>query len=460
MSAQQKSEKIIIVDDEAEVVASLVQLLKVNGFDAVGEVNSQKMLERIDNEYFDIIVTDFKMPKVSGLDIAEKVKQKGIDSDVIIITGYGTMDIAIQSLKNGVYDFLLKPFKYEELLYTIERALERKRLIKENKRLSEERDRHIKELTTLYDINDIVINSTSRDSVLHFATDTLNIGIGIDSAGILLNGSKNSIYSLARGFGKFNDSLPNLSIDLSREPLQDLFEKNDIAEIEDFEFFDINTGNLNGNTPEKLWFIPMKVASILVGFIVVFTTEDEEELSAEKLKLIKVLANQLGPQLKIIEQESNVPAYKEGTLIRLKKRIIKSIQKVEDYKGTVAFLYFRIISKTESKGVTIEKGIDTLGSLIQTIITENDELMQLGLDGYLATLYGKSKIESELVASSMAMDLQSVHPQLISSGMQIKIISQCYPEDNSDATQLFYELIHNYTDDNYRKEPVNKGHRT
>lgn len=459
MSNQQKSEKIIIIDDEAEVVASLVELLKVKGFDVEGEINSQKMLERIDNEFFDIIVTDFKMPKVSGLDIAEKVKQNGIDSDVIIITGYGTMDIAIQSLKNGVYDFLLKPFKYEELVHTIERALERKRLIKENKRLSEERDRHIKELTTLYDINDIVINSTSRDSVLHFATDTLNIGIGIDSAGILLNSSKGSIYSLARGLGNFNESFPNLSIDLSREPLQELFETNDITEIEDFEFFDINIGHLNGNTPEKLWFIPMTVASILVGFIAVFTSKDKEGLSAEKLKLIKVLANQLGPQLKIIEQESNVPSYKEGTLIRLKKRIIKSIQKVESYKGTVAFLYFWIISKTETKGLTIEKGIDTLGSLIQTRINENDELMQVGFDGYLATLYGKSKIETELVASSMVMDLQSVHLQLISSGMQIKIISLCYPEDSSDATELFHELIHNYTNDNQHEEPVSEGHR-
>jgi len=460
LSNQQKSEKIIIIDDEAEVVTSLVELLKVKGFDVEGETNSQKMLERIEKEYFDIIVTDFKMPKVSGLDIAEKVKQNGIDSDVIIITGYGTMDIAIQSLKNGVYDFLLKPFKYEELVHTIERALERKRLIKENKRLSEERDRHIKELTTLYDINEIVINTTSRDSVLHFATDTLNIGIGIDSAGILLNSSKGSIYSLARGMGNFNESFPNLSIDLSREPLQQLFETNDITEIEDFEFFDINTGHLNGNTPEKLWFIPMTVASTLVGFIAVFTSKDKTGLSAEKLKLIKVLANQLGPQLKIIEQESNVPSYKEGTLIRLKKRIIKSVQKVEDYKGTVAFLYFRIISKTESKGLAIEKGIDTLGSLIQTRINENDELMQVGFDGYLATLYGKSKIETELVASSMVMDLQSVHQQLISSGTQIKIFSLCYPEDSSDATELFHELIHNYTNDNQREELVSEGHRT
>ena len=213
MSTQLKSERIIIVDDEAEVVTSLVELLKTKGFDVTGEIDSQKMLKRIDKEYFDIIVTDFKMPKVSGLDIADKVKQNGIDSDVIIITGYGTMDIAIQSLKHGVYDFLLKPFKYEELVHTIERALERQRLIKENTRLSEERERHIKELTTLYEINNLVINSTSRDSVLKFAVDTLNVGIGIDTAGILLKSSDDSVYSLAQGLGKFNDSLPNLSID-------------------------------------------------------------------------------------------------------------------------------------------------------------------------------------------------------------------------------------------------------
>ena len=154
----------------------------------------------------------------------------------------------------------------------------------------------------------------------------------------------------------------------------------------------------------------------------------------------------MGPQLKIIEQESRVRSYKEGTLVRMKKKIIKSIQMVEDYKGTVAFLYFRILSKPDSElgGETIEKGIDTLGSLIQTRITANDELMQIGLDGYLATLYGRSKIESELAANSMVMDLQSVHPPLVKSGMQINIISRCYPEDCSDAIQLFHELIHIY----------------
>ena len=448
MSTQQKTEKIIIVDDEIEVVTSLVELLKVKGLDVVGETDSQKMLKRIDKEYFDIIVTDFKMPKVSGLDIAEKVKQNDIDSDVIIITGYGTMDIAIQSLKHGVYDFILKPFKYEELVHTIGKAIERKRLIRENKRLSEERERHIKELTTLYDINEIVINSTSRDSVLGFATDTLNVGIGIETAGILLNNSNDSIYSLARGLGKFSDSLPNLSIDLSREPFKELFKTSGITEIENIELLEINTENLNGNAPERLWFIPMAVGSTLVGFIAVVVSKDEAELSPEKIKLIKVLANQLGPQLKIIEMESKVPSYKQGTLVRLKKRIIKSIQKVEDYKGTVAFLYFRISLKTESEGATIEKGIDTLGTLIRTSIAEYDELMQVGLDGYLAILYGKSKIESELVASSMVMDLQSIHPQLVSSGIQIKIISQCYPEDSFDATELFHELIHAYTKDN------------
>lgn len=449
MSTQLRSERIIIVDDEAEVVKSLVELLKTKGFDVTGEIDSQKMLKRIDKEYFDIIVTDFKMPKVSGLDIADKVKQNGIDSDVIIITGYGTMDIAIQSLKHGVYDFLLKPFKYEELVHTIERALERQRLIKENKRLSEERERHIKELTTLYEINNLVINSTSRDSVLKFATDTLNVGIGIDTAGILLKSSDDSVYSLAQGLGKFNDLLPNLSIDLNREPLQELFETNEITMIDDIDLLGVNTKNLNGNTPEKLWFIPMAVGSTLVGFITVIKNRDEWELSAEKIKLIKVLANQLGPQLKIIEQESRVPSYKEGTLVRLKKRIIESIRMVEDYKGTVAFLYFRIVSKTDSEldGETIEKGIDTLGSLIQTRINEIDELMQVGLDGYLTILYGRSKVESELAANSMVKDLQSVHPQLVKRGMKINVISSCYPEDCSDANQLFHELIHIYAKD-------------
>ncbi len=447
MKIQPKSERIIIVDDEVEVVTSLIELLKSNYLNVEGETDSQKFLKRIDKEHFDIIVTDFKMPNVTGLDIAEKIKKRGIDSDVIIITGFGTMDIAIQSLKHGVYDFLLKPFKYEELFHTINKAIERRRLIKENKRLTEERECHLKELTTLYDINEIVINSSNRDSVLNFATDTLNLGIGINSAGILLNSSEDPIYSLACGFGKFNELLPDLSLDLSNQSLQGVFGTNEITQIEDLELLNVNRENLNGNTPEKLWFIPMTVSSNLVGFITIVANKNEVTLSEGKIRLIKVLANQLGPQLKIIEQASRIPSYKEGTLVQLKKRIIKSIRNVELYKGTVAFLYFRIVWAAELNlsGKTIEKGIETLGSLIQESISENDELMQVGLDGFLATLYGRSKVESEIVANSMVMALQSIDPQLVSSGMRIKIISQCYPEDNLDNIQLFHELLQIYT---------------
>ena len=447
MSAEHNTERVIIIDDEAEVVSSLVDLLKNSGLEVEGETDSEKFIKRLEEEHFDVIVTDFKMPRVSGLDIARKVNQEGYESDVIMITGYGTMDLAIQSLKESIYDFILKPFKYEELIHTIELALERRRLINENKQLSIERERHMKELSILYDINEIVVNSSSREAVLSFAEDTLSVGIGLKSAGILLNSDDSSTYSLVRGVGDFKETYSDLSIDSNDEKLMTLIKGKGITEIDDLSMFNHSSYEENGTDNTEIWLIPMNVSSRLVGFICVITDSSEGRLSAEKQKLLKVLANQLGPQLRIIEEENRIPSYRQGTLVRLKKRMKKSTQTVDTYGGSVAFIFFRVNLNSGSglPGETFLRGMETLGSLINEKISENDDLMQVGMDAFLTTLYGRSKIEAELDATSMSYDFQSILSESVSKEMVISVSSASYPEDGDEVMDLYYQLVHEYS---------------
>ncbi|MCH8287976.1 MAG: response regulator [Candidatus Marinimicrobia bacterium] len=459
MSTENNTERVIIIDDEVEVVSSLVDLLKSSGIEVEGETDSEKFIKRLDEEHFDVIVTDFKMPRVSGLDIARKVNKERYESDVIIITGYGTMDLAIQSLKQNVYDFILKPFKYEELIHTIELAFERRRLINEIKQLSIEREKHLKELSTLYDINDIVVNSSSRDAVLSFAKDTLSIGIGINSAGILLNSNGSNIYTPARGVGDFEKTFPDLSIDTNDEKLMTLIKGKGIAEIDDLSMLNHSSYDRNVTDNSKVWLIPMNVSSRLAGFICVVTDSSEGPLSTEKQKLLRVLANQLGPQLRIIEEENRIPSYRQGTLVRLKKRMKKSTQIVDAYGGSVAFVFFRVILNSDSRlsGETFLKGMETLGSLIQEKINENDDLMQIGIDAFLTSLYGRSKIETELVANSMSYDFQSILSESVSKEMVINVSSTSYPEDADDVMRLYHQLVHEYS--SFINQPTIKKQR-
>ena len=460
MSKENNTERVIIIDDEAEVVASLVDLLKNSGMEVEGETDSQNFIKRLEEEHFDVIVTDFKMPRVSGLDIARKGNQEGYESDVIMITGYGTMDLAIQSLKEGVYDFILKPFKYEELIHTIELALERRRLIYENKRLSIERERHLKELSILYDINEIVVNSSSREAVLSFAEDTLNVGIGLNSVGILLNSNGSGTYSLVKGIGDFKETYSDLSIDSNDEKLMALIKGKGITEIDDFTIFNRSSYEDNGTANRKIWLIPMNVSSRLVGFISVITDSSEGSLSKEKQKLLKVLANQLGPQLRIIEEENRIPSYRQGTLVRLKKRMKKSTQTVDRYGGSVAFIFFRINLESDSglTGETFLRGMETLGSLINEKISENDELMQVGMDAFLTTLYGRSKIEAELDATSMSYDFQSILSESVLKEMVISVSSAAYPEDGDEVMDLYYRLVHEYSSYIHQPNIKKQGH--
>jgi len=231
LSRQTATEQIIIIDDEREVVTSLVDLLVANGISATGETDSVKFIKRIGEEHFDIIITDFRMPKITGLDIAKKVSELELETDVIIITGYGTMDLAIESLHQNVFDFILKPFKYDELLHTVNKALERRRLIKENKRLTAERERHIKELNTLYDINEIVVKSSNSEIVLNFAADTLIVGIGIQTAGIMLAELDQSEFHFAKGIGDFESLYPGLTQPVNYDTLNDLLKDTGIIEL-------------------------------------------------------------------------------------------------------------------------------------------------------------------------------------------------------------------------------------
>lgn len=459
MSTQTATEHIVIIDDEREVVTSLVDLFVANGISATGETDSESFLKRIGEDHFDIIITDFRMPNVTGLDIAKKVSELELETDVIIITGYGTMDLAIDSLHQNVFDFILKPFKYDELLHTVNKALERRRLIKENKRLTTEREKHIKELNTLYEINEIVVKSSNRDTVLNFAADTLKVGIGIQTAGIMLAELDQSEYHFAKGIGDFESLYPGLLKPVDNDILKELLEETEIVEIDDVSKYFNFTANENGDghPKGKMWIIPMAVSLSIIGFIMIVPGEDQKPITTEMSKLLKVLANQLGPQLKIIEQENRTPSFKQGTLVRLKRRMIESKEKVDKYGGSVSFIFFKsiITQNSKSDGPSLLRGVETLGSLIQEKLSDNDESMQIGIDGHFMTLYGGSKIETVLNADSMSYEFQSILSESILKGLKIKVTTVTYPEDDTDIIKLFHDIVYDYTLNLHEKELVN-----
>ena len=130
-------ETILIVDDEKNYLVVLEALLSPEGYEIITADNARSALRLIEESDLDLVLTDMKMPGVSGMELLEQCKKINPEVPVIMMTAYGTIEMAVEAMKKHAYDYITKPFQNEELKVTIKKALENYRLIKENRRLSE-----------------------------------------------------------------------------------------------------------------------------------------------------------------------------------------------------------------------------------------------------------------------------------------------------------------------------------
>ncbi len=125
-------QKILIVDDEPDICKALEFFLKKEGY-AVTSVNSgEDALERLKSESFDAVITDLKMGKIDGMAVLEKSKEISPETPVIIMTAFASIESAVEAMKKGASDYIVKPFLNEEIRLTIKKVLEYKRIVKEN----------------------------------------------------------------------------------------------------------------------------------------------------------------------------------------------------------------------------------------------------------------------------------------------------------------------------------------
>jgi DNA-binding NtrC family response regulator len=128
--------KILIVDDEPDMLGMLEMLITDKTLHEVVPTNNPfEVEELLDKNEFNLVITDLKMPMMDGIEVLQAVKKQDADIPVIMITAFGTMEAAEEAVHRGAYDFITKPFRKEQILVAIERALEWQRIIKENRKL-------------------------------------------------------------------------------------------------------------------------------------------------------------------------------------------------------------------------------------------------------------------------------------------------------------------------------------
>jgi len=128
---------VLIVDDEKNYLVVLEALLAPEGYEIMTVDNAQAALGLIEEADLDLLITDMKMPGMSGMKLLEASKKIKPELPVIMMTAYGTIEMAVEAMKKQAYDYITKPFRNEELKLTVQKALQNHRLIKENRLLTE-----------------------------------------------------------------------------------------------------------------------------------------------------------------------------------------------------------------------------------------------------------------------------------------------------------------------------------
>jgi len=132
------SNRVAVVDDDSDMRAALFQSLSINGFNPVAFSSGESALAAIDAEFPGVVLTDLRMPGMDGITLFSKIAALDPDLPVIILTGHGDVPTAVDLLRRGAYDFITKPFATERLLPSVGRALEKRALVIENRRLRQE----------------------------------------------------------------------------------------------------------------------------------------------------------------------------------------------------------------------------------------------------------------------------------------------------------------------------------
>ncbi|MEK6699211.1 MAG: sigma-54 dependent transcriptional regulator [Nitrospirota bacterium] len=130
--------KLLIVDDERIALRNLEHVMKKEGYDVTGTQSGPNAVKLLEEQQFDVVLTDLRMEKVDGMQILRKCRELYPDAEVVMITGYATLESAVEAMKHGAFSYIAKPFKLDEVRKVVREAAEKVSLKRENRRLREQ----------------------------------------------------------------------------------------------------------------------------------------------------------------------------------------------------------------------------------------------------------------------------------------------------------------------------------
>lgn len=274
--------RILIVDDEQGIRDLLIIEFQKLGYKVFSAVNGEDAISKLQTEKVDIIISDMKMPKVDGLDLLKIVKDQSPETEVIIITGYATVENALETMRNGAYDFVQKPFNIDELAAVVEKAIEKKEL---------------KMLVALYESSNAVFSSLKLEELFPIMTSLISKVTDSHEASIFLLDNKEQIYLASSSISRYDSQKRNIETLISKI----YGEKSRQKEV---LFFDLAEtpewleGILDMNTDMKsLLIYPITLNNKIMGYLVLTKIAGMSSFVRSDIRNVSVFVSQIAQSI-------------------------------------------------------------------------------------------------------------------------------------------------------------------
>lgn len=318
-------ERVLVIDDRDDSLQFMTEyVLQPNGYRYLTAKDGEAGLQRALNENPDLIIMDQRMPKMTGLEVLAALKKTKTDIPVILMTFHGSEETAVQALRLGARDYIIKPFDTEEMLEAIDRALEEHRLRSERDRLSQELmrtnrqlERRIQELSILVTIGKSVTAQLDPEKVLNriveaavYATNAEEgalLLIDEESGDLYLRAARNLGEQFARGFRiKVDDSIAGQVVRTGKP----FIESGDEASLK------VKTGYL----VKSLLYVPLKVSKETIGVMSVDNKASNRPFSDNDMYLLSALADYASIAIVNAQLYGEVKAFSEELEQRVEER--------------------------------------------------------------------------------------------------------------------------------------------
>lgn len=323
-------ERILVIDDEKRMCQSLEQLLVDSGFEVATFENSVRAAEEIKTGRFDLIISDIKMPGMTGLDLLRMARQVDPQALVILLTAYGSLETALEAINQGAYDYLLKPIEFQQLELVVKRGLERRRLgraktflLSELQEKNKELRDRFEEINALYEAGKSLVSTIELDellsNIIRLAASVLHAKIG----SIMLMDDSNTYMTIAAAIGLDEEIIRTTRLPLgssiagyvakTKEPLF-------VGNVEDDPRFK-RENREERYGPASLLSAPLTVKDKVIGVINIAHKTSGDEFGEHDLKLLTMFAAQAAMAID-----------NAATFLQLKRRVaeLSTLQEIND----------------------------------------------------------------------------------------------------------------------------------